>query len=324
MAYPKQLSVVLLLPTVLISFVAFVLAMIALLAGTGSQQTALEPYHIIAVNLSNFGQDLIPTKTSSGDSKPSETSGSSWLDSIIDGAEDLGQDIGDDITDGLNNITGGIADKFIEKLGISEWYSVHILSGCEGMFAPNASEPGAWFNLTNCTAPQAGFKLNLSEILDYEIKAGPLKLNLNQLPIPDDVQNSVDTANDALFALLVLYSLASALAGLSFLLSLAVIILLRKKVTKPVIWGNVTIASLGTLVLLIGSAIITYINNKAIAQINASGKDVGITAIRGSKLITLTWITFALMFILSLYWGLATSKYSQKWIPGRRSKNVLP
>lgn len=46
---PRQPSVGLLLPPVLISFVAFVLAVIALLAGTGPQEESLEPYHIIAV-----------------------------------------------------------------------------------------------------------------------------------------------------------------------------------------------------------------------------------------------------------------------------------
>ncbi|KAJ8127236.1 hypothetical protein O1611_g6400 [Lasiodiplodia mahajangana] len=307
---PRQPSVGLLLPPVLISFVAFLLVVIALLAGTGPQRESLEPYHIIAVNLSNFGQDLIASATSSS-SKPTPTSGGSFFDQI----SDAGKDLGNEISGEINNITNGIADDAIKELGISEWYSLHVLTACEGMFAPNASSPSARYNLTNCTAQQAGgVRLNLSAILDHEIQAGPLKINLNQVPIPDSVQKAIDTVNDALRALLVFYALASALAGFSFLVSLGVLILLRKKVSKPIVWANMAIAGLAAFILLIMSAIITYVNNKGVPEINHAGKDVGISGIRGSKLISLSWISFALMLVTSLYWGLALLKFTQRWI----------
>lgn len=55
MMAPIQPSVGVLLPPVLISFVALVLGLIALLAGTGPQQESLEPYHIVAVRRIIFG-----------------------------------------------------------------------------------------------------------------------------------------------------------------------------------------------------------------------------------------------------------------------------
>lgn len=319
---PRQPSVGLLLLPVLITFVAFVLGLIALLAGTGPQQESLEPYHIIAINLSNFGQDLVPSPTKSSP-KPSKTG--SLFDQIVDDAHGLGQDI----TDGINNVTNGIADQITEDLGISQWYSLHVMTICEGMFAPNASSPSAWYNLTNCTAQQTSLRLNLSEILDHEIQAGPLKLNPNQIPIPDSVQNAVDIINDALFTLLVVYALGSGLAGLCFLSSLAALVLLRRKVTMLVVWANTSVAGLSALIFLIGSGIVTYVNDKGVKQINDAGKDVGISGIRGSKLITLSWITFALMLITSIYWGLATLKYMQRWIiiadnSRRRDEKTLP
>ncbi|KAI1367279.1 actin cortical patch SUR7/pH-response regulator pali [Xylaria arbuscula] len=322
MVAPRQPSVGLLLPPVLISFVAFVLVMIALLAGTGPQQESLEPYHIIAVNLSNFGQDLIASSTTS-DPEPSETSGGSWLDELEDDARGLGQDI----TDGINNLTNGIADDITEELGISEWYSLHIMSICEGMFSPNASAPGAWYNMTNCTT-SSPLRLNLSEILDHEIKAGPLDLNINQIPLPDSVQNAVDTVNDALRALLVLYALASGLSGLTFLVSLAVIVFFRKRVHMLIVWANIALSGLGALILLIGSAVVTYVNNKAVKQIDDAGKDVGISGIRGSKFIAISWISFGLMLFISLYWTLATLKYMQRWLiiegnPRLRGEKIL-
>lgn len=172
-------------------------------------------------------------------------------------------------------------------------------------------------------------RLNLSEILDHEIQAGPLKLNPNQIPIPDSVQNAVDIINDALFTLLVVYALGSGLAGLCFLSSLAALVLLRRKVTMLVVWANTSVAGLSALIFLIGSGIVTYVNDKGVKQINDAGKDVGISGIRGSKLITLSWITFALMLITSIYWGLATLKYMQRWIiiadnSRRRDEKTLP
>ncbi|KAJ2998286.1 hypothetical protein NUW58_g374 [Xylaria curta] len=322
MATQRQPSVGLLLPPVLISFVAFVLALIALLAGTGPQQESLEPYHIIAVNLSNFGHDLVASPTKS-DPKPSSTSGSSLFDEIADGARGLGQDI----SDGVNNITDGIADKVIEELGISQWYSLHILTFCEGMFAPNASDPDAWFNLTSCTAPQPARRLNLSDVLDHEIQAGPLHKNLNQLPIPESVQNAIDIVNNALLALLAFYALASGLAGLSFLLSLAVLVLLRNNVNKLIVWTNMAVAGLGAFMFLIASAMISYVNNKGVEEINNAGKDIGISGIKGVRLIKISWATFGLMSFVSLYWGLATLKYTQRWVSigdgFRRREKVL-
>lgn len=319
---PRQPSVGLLLPPVLISFVTFVLALVALLAGTGPQQQSLEPYHIIAINLSNFGHDLVPSPTKSSP-KPSKTG--SLFDQIVDDAHGLG----DDISDGINNITNGIADQITEELGISQWYSLHVMTVCEGMFAPNASSPSAWYNMTSCTAQQSRLRLNLSEILDQEIQAGPLNLNLNQLPVPASVQDAVDIINDALFTLLVVYALGSGIAGLSFLSSLATLVLFRKKVTKLVVWANTAVAGLGVVILLIGSGIVTYANDKGVKGINDAGKDVGISGIRGTKLITLSWITFALMLITSIYWGLATLKYMQRWIilaenSRRRDEKTLP
>jgi hypothetical protein len=157
-------------------------------------------------------------------------------------------------------------------------------------------------------------RLNLSDILDHEIKAGPLNLNLNQLPIPKKVQDAIDVINNALMALLVFFALASGFSGLSFLISLAVLVLWRNKLTRRMVWINIVISAIGTLVLLIGSAIVTYVNSKGVKEINDAGKDVGISGIRGSKFITISWVAFGLMALTSLYWILATLKYTQKWV----------
>lgn len=70
-----------------------------------------------------------------------------------------------DAKDKLNDITGDIADKLAAKLGISQWYSLHIMDSCKGNFAPNATQLGAGLNITNCTSPGAASELSSSQFL---------------------------------------------------------------------------------------------------------------------------------------------------------------
>ena len=59
-------------------------------------------------------------------------------------------------TDRLNDLLNGAADKLADELGISQWYSFHVMNVCQGDFAPNVTVSGAWYNTTNCTAREPG------------------------------------------------------------------------------------------------------------------------------------------------------------------------
>lgn len=109
--------------------------------------------------MSYFGKDLLPTSTSSGAPEPTETNSGGlegWFDDLGDDIGDAADDIEGEITDQLNDIINDAADKLAETLGISQWYSFHIMNTCEGDFAPNTTVTGAWYNTTNCTAREAG------------------------------------------------------------------------------------------------------------------------------------------------------------------------
>ncbi|KAI0393861.1 hypothetical protein F5Y17DRAFT_286489 [Xylariaceae sp. FL0594] len=324
MAIARPPSIGLLLPPALLSFVAFVLVMIALLAGTGPQQKSLEPYHIIAVNLTDFGQNLLASATS--DSHPAKPTGKgddddeSLWDKIKGGAEALG----DDISGTVNNITNQLAGDVVDELGISQWYSLHVMTLCQGMFEGNGNGNGSdghassspSYNLTNCTAQGAGvLKLNLTSLLDHEITIGPLHLNTNQVPIPEKVQSAVNIINSSLLAILVIFALGAGLAGLSCVSSiLTILLLLRQRLTRRVVYYNAGLAGTGTLVLLIGSAVVTYVNNKAVAEINDAGKDVGISGIKGVRFITISWIAFGLLAAAGAFWSVLTTKFTQRWV----------
>ncbi|KAI0023086.1 hypothetical protein F4780DRAFT_777208 [Xylariomycetidae sp. FL0641] len=361
MARRQAFSVVL---PLLFSMVAFILVMIALLAGTGPQRKALEGYHVIGINMSDFGHDLLSsssssssssTTTSSG-SQPTETGdgddggifskggeaagdaadaagdavdnllgnnnnnrrdiGDTW-DDLEDGLSDLGDDLGDKVDeledkigDAINNATNAIADKLAGALGISEWYGLHMMTFCHGNFAPNATAPGAWFNTTNCTATSSGVRINLTKALDEELEDGPLETDLSSLLDILHVdfsgfQDAVDTVNNALVAMFALYATCAGLTGLSFLVSIGclVILLLRQQeVTGPIAWINIAISSLATLMLAISSAVVTAISNKGVHQINDKGEELNISGMRGTKLIRISWVAFALMALTVIFW----------------------
>ncbi|KAI1761119.1 hypothetical protein GGR53DRAFT_45096 [Hypoxylon sp. FL1150] len=282
----------------ILSIVGFILAMIALFAGTGSQQQALEDYHLIAINMSDFGHDLIPTATSSG-SQPSATDAESSIwDQIEDGLEDLGNDIVDE----LNDIANDVADKLSAELGISQWYSIHVMTACEGNFAPNATSPGAWYNTTNCTARSAGVQLNLTEILQSEIDKGPLDIDAADIPFPSSIQDTIDDLNKFLRATFVLYVLGSAFSGLSFLSCIAVLTLRRDSLGRGAILANMAIAALAVTALALASAITTAVSKKGVSEINDNGAEAGISAIEGTKLMIISWVAFAVMWVTLSFW----------------------
>ncbi|RYP06425.1 hypothetical protein DL764_003161 [Monosporascus ibericus] len=302
----------------LLSLVAFVLAMVALFAGTGGRQQELEEYHIIAINMSYFGKDLLPTETS--EEAAPEPTRDGFLGFIDDVGDEI-DDLQDQVTDKVGEVLDSAADKLADALGISQWYSFHIMSACEGNFAPNATEVGAWYNTTNCTARQPGVRFNLTEVINHEIDVGPLNFNTAaSIELPDAVQQAVDLLNSALFAVFIFYVLGSGFAGLAFLLSIATLALAYRQPGnhRKTVLLNALNAFLGTLTLMIGSTITTAVSRRGAAQINDMGDDVGISAVIGHKLITISWVAFGLMCAAFLFWTvMCCFPRKDQWDQGR-------
>lgn len=101
------------------------------------------------LNTSTLGYDLVPTSDQSEDRDGFR----GWLDDIQDEAADFLNDIGNDI-----------ADRLSEEIGISQWYSIHMMTLCRGEFEPNATESDPDLNVTSCTrsSPDSEFFLLLS------------------------------------------------------------------------------------------------------------------------------------------------------------------
>lgn len=76
--------------------------------------------------------------------------------SFFDRVSDKWNEVKDDIKDEINDITGNIADELADTLGISEWYSIHVMDACQGQYKPNATAKNAGLNVTDCTDSDPG------------------------------------------------------------------------------------------------------------------------------------------------------------------------
>lgn len=108
------------------------------------------------VNTSSIGHNLFNTTDDSSD-KDDDDGG------LLDDIKGAWDDARDKIEDKLNDITGALADELASTLGISEWYSIHVMDACEGNFKPNATSRNPGYNVTECSnsSPNSMFHLLL-------------------------------------------------------------------------------------------------------------------------------------------------------------------
>ena len=97
-----------------------------------------------------IGQDLF-SKDSDKEEEDDDGHGG-WLGNI----KDKFDDVKDSAKDELNDLVGDAADDVANALGISDWYSIHVMNACEGDFKPNATASSTSLNITNCTETSAG------------------------------------------------------------------------------------------------------------------------------------------------------------------------
>lgn len=73
------------------------------------------------------------------------------LGDLEDDVKDNLGDLEDDIKNKTNNITNEVAEQLADRLGISDWYSIHIMSACHGNWEPNATDSSPSLNVTDCS-----------------------------------------------------------------------------------------------------------------------------------------------------------------------------
>jgi hypothetical protein len=100
------------------------------------------------LNTSMLGQNILKNDDNSASSSNDTSDGD---DSIFDKFKHKVHDIGSDVKGKIGDITGDIIEDIAGELGISDWYSIHIMNACQGEFGANATTTHFMLNVTNCT-----------------------------------------------------------------------------------------------------------------------------------------------------------------------------
>lgn len=219
----------------------------------------------------------------------------------------------------LEKIEDNLADELYEKLGIQQFYSMHLMDLCWGNFTPNATTLGAGWGVTNCSQPLNWTEsLGLTSMLNQSLNVGPFQLDLADIGMVQDVVDSIDsvihTLNTCVEAILAMYIIACLFLGGSMVLSVWAVFALtwttepgvHKTVsgrTKNIaLYSNLATAYLATFFLLIGNLVTTIGGKYVVEKVREHGKEFGLYAYMGGKFLALSWAAFAMVMVAALLW----------------------
>lgn len=113
--------------------------------------------HVIIHNGVNKVADALSANSNDDDDEPPThglfnylpSNAKSWL-------QDLHTNITAAITDGIDNYADKLADEAKNSIGISDWYSLHVLDTCQGEYTPNATVSDPQRHTVNCSSSVNG------------------------------------------------------------------------------------------------------------------------------------------------------------------------
>jgi hypothetical protein len=287
--------------------IAFVLALLCLFAG--HKKGFMEDYAVVRLNTSALGYNLVDNvftfDIGDDNNSSNDNDNDSLLDDLLDGAKDVLDDVADSIQDWANDVGNGIADRLADELGVSEWYSAHVMAACQGGFTPNATAPDAGYNVTDCTGSAIGYEFNLTALIDHDLRIGPARLNLAAIGFPDSVQYAMNLANGAIKAAAILYAVGAGLAGLGLVLSAGTLAFDRRAAPlRRLATANLVVAVLAALALVGVSVAVTVGAGKMADKINEEGAEYGLVAVRGAGFLALSWTAFAFAAVAAAFYVL--------------------
>lgn len=263
---------------------ALILSFLCLFAG--HKAGFMEDYHLVTLNTSMIGENIINETRSTDTGNP--------LTDLLNGVRNYGSSA---INDAIGEVTS--------KIGIEDFYSAHMLNYCEGQYTPaeaaNATvkESDISKNVTECSKNRAMYKFDPTAIIEEALnKTTGLDVTLDDLNWPKDIETGIKTLNALMGAMFVLYCVAIALIFVA-LLAAAAAILLSGRLSACV---NFLVSILAFLAIGLASALVTAVMVKATNIINDKGSEIGLEANRGNKFLALTWVATGLMFVVVLSW----------------------
>jgi hypothetical protein len=262
---------------------ALILSFLCLFAG--HKAGFMEGYHLVTLNTSMIGENIINETRSTDTSNP--------ITNLLNGLSNYGSSA---INDAIGEVT--------QKIGIEDFYSAHMLNYCEGQYTPaeaaNATvkESDISKNVTECSKNRAMYKFDPTAIIQEALNKTGVDITLADLNWPEDIETGIKTLNALMGAMFVLYCVAIALIFVA-LLAAAAAILLSGRLSACV---NFLVSILAFLAIGLASALVTAVMVKATNIINDKGSEIGLEANRGNKFLALTWAATGLMFVVVLSW----------------------
>lgn len=261
--------------TLLCCIGALVLSVLCLVAG--STRSFLQNGDILTVNMSRLG--YVDTG--------SNNSGGGFLDTLINDAESE-----------LGDLAGDVISDIASALNIPDFFSVHIMDYCQGMYEPNATLAAVGGksvskNTTYCSPQNSLFHFNITEVVENAL---PSQISLGDIQWPSEVTDAQNLIRTASIAISILYILSVAFSGLAVIGALFGIFTNGRMSACC----NVIIDLLAFLALAAGSIVATIAIVKAVDAVNKYGKEIGISATRGTLFMGMTWAGTALMLIATI------------------------
>ncbi|KAK6369035.1 hypothetical protein LTR64_007195 [Lithohypha guttulata] len=256
---------------------ALILSFLCLFAG--SRRSVLQNGDLLTLNTSRLGYLGESFNTSDGDG--------GLLDSLLNNAQG-------ELNDLINDATTDIAS----ALNISDYYSVHLMNYCEGMYEPNgtvAAENGTEVdkNTTYCSPRNALFHFNVTDIVASVL---PDEIDLSDLNWPDAITDAQNTIRTASIATVVLYIIGIVFTGLA-LFGALFSIFTDGRLSACL---NILLDFIAFLALTTGSVLATVVIVKAVNAFNNYGEDIGISATKGKVFLGMTWAAAGLMFVATV------------------------
>ncbi|KAF2750677.1 integral membrane protein-like protein [Sporormia fimetaria CBS 119925] len=259
---------------------ALVLSFLCLFAG--SKQSFLPSYDLLTLNTSRIGSNLV-----------SENSPIEPL-----------QDIFSALPDAINEEISQRADALASRLGVDDFYSVHILNYCFGTYTPsvlpNATLPLSDIkrNITGCSNRTAMFEFSPGEIIEQRLNESGVDVTLDDLQWPEDIQTGIDALHAVQAAVFILYCISIALVFVALVAAVFGVVG-NGRLSACV---NVLITAVALLAFGVASALVTAVVVKGTDVINQHGEQIGLQASRGNKFLALTWAGAGLVFLALVAW----------------------
>ncbi|KAK7211823.1 hypothetical protein V2G26_019001 [Clonostachys chloroleuca] len=194
---------------------------------------------------------------------------------------------------GLSGIYNGSSTNYKADIGLSDWYSFHVMTACKGEFFDSSLPSRTNLNTTYCTHAKLGFRFNLTEFMAADLKKSGINVDLGNYADTDKSQKKLDILNKVLSALAAFYIISMVFCAVALLSS-----------SISLFSDNHTVSRLGllsvvlaTLSLSVASGIATAAAKQSADEVTKLGKGVGIESYRGYKFLGLTWGAAVAMFV---------------------------